>query len=238
MDKLKELFKKIGKKLGLNIGTKKLPEAQFDMKEAVNEKEVVNEMKETLKKEKNNERKSEFKNTIKALADYEQNPQLFEFSDLMIKILEEKGINKNFAKNPEAKRQISSLCSDLITKNNIHKITKENISDVKRILDNKLTINENGGLSYKFYEISNTRRFDQRESFEIDENQNFYKKTECSHGFFEDINNPEIFFSETINKYDKNGIEINRIEKNNPAREGKLYEIKNVTSYWPRNYIE
>lgn len=64
----------------------------------------------------------------------EFNPNIMSKSDAIMRILEEKGLSKEFAKNPAAKGQITDLAEKMLNKAGIERITPDNLEEAKNAI--------------------------------------------------------------------------------------------------------
>lgn len=108
----------------------------------------------------------------------EFNPALISKEDAIMKILEEKGLSEEFAKNPAAKEQITDIAKKMLAKAGIERITSDNLEEAK------------SAISYGGYH-----------NHEKDENGNVYDQT---HGSFEILDDGSLNYNEERknNQYD------------------------------------
>lgn len=75
-------------------------------------------------------------------------PSMMSKEDAIMKILEQQGLNPEFAKNPAAVKQISEICNKNLERNGIERITSNNLSEVKNVMTFGISISENGNFTY------------------------------------------------------------------------------------------
>ena len=75
-------------------------------------------------------------------------PSMMSKEEAIMKILEQQGLNPEFAKNPAAVKQISEICNKNLERNGIENITSSNLDKVKYEMTSGISISENGNLTY------------------------------------------------------------------------------------------
>lgn len=126
MGRINQLWKKIK---GMFNKNKALPEGKAIPRElSSNILEEQTEMNEHEKFVMNEHEK--FVKEVQDKAN-EFNPALISKEDAIMKILEEKGLNEEFVKNPAAKQQITDIAKKMLSQSGIERITIDNLEEAK-----------------------------------------------------------------------------------------------------------
>lgn len=106
-------------------------------------------------------------------------PSFMSKEEAIMKILEQQGLNPEFAKNPAAMKQISEIGKNILQKEGIERVTKENLEEVKSKLQySNIKIEDNGNMTYIETTYDNINRIESQDKaiFSIDDQGKFEKE--------------------------------------------------------------
>lgn len=134
MGRISDLWQKIKGRFNKN---KTLPEGKDMLQNLVQPEEKKEEMNGHEKFVKEMQDKAN-----------EFDPSTMSKEQAIMKILEEKGVSDKITRNPKASFELKMMIDEILEENGIQGITKDNIKNVKSILNSKLKIGEKGDLTY------------------------------------------------------------------------------------------
>ena len=135
-------------------------------------------------------------------------PSMMSKEDAIMKILEQQGLNPEFAKNPVSMDQISKIGKDILQKEGIERITKENLEEVKSKLKySDIEISENGDFNYKDIYQDNMLKTRNKDvtTFSINENGMLEEKIWKKH---DDVSMDTTYMTRIKNTYNKHGLQM------------------------------
>lgn len=174
MGKIKDKVNKFLLRLANRLGIKKdnlLDAAKEDKKK---DEPLLRSVKDYEKKISDHEK---FVQQVKEDA-LKFNPNVMSKEEAIIKILEEKGMSTGLSKNSAARKQISQICTEILGKNEINRITKDNLEEVKELFGNSgIEISEDGNLLYTETKLNNIGKIEEQNinTFLINDNDEFEK---------------------------------------------------------------
>ena len=224
MGKIKDKVNKFLLRLANRLGIKKdnlLDAAKEDKKK---DEPLLRSVKDYEKKISDHEK---FVQQVKEDA-LKFNPNVMSKEEAIIKILEERGMSTGLSKNPAARKQISQICTEILGKNEINRITKDNLEEVKELFGNSgIEISENGNLLYTETKLNNIGKIEEQNinTFLINDNDEFEKihRNERNWSVANTGDTIKYYSSYTREQqiYNKYGLEMKKVNERN----GSIYSI-------------
>ncbi len=135
-------------------------------------------------------------------------PSMMSKEEAIMKILEQQGLNTEFAGNPVAMKKISKIGKEILQKQGIEKITKDNLEDVKSKLKySAIEISDNGDFNYTDIYQDNMLKTHNKDvtTFSINENGMLEEQIWKKH---DDVSIDITYMTRVKNTYNKYGLQM------------------------------